>query len=135
MNHSEKIVRQVEHDQVIVALRNDGIVHVQFLPNTEINVELQTVLIELYSQVTLGKKALFIFEGGEFVSITKEARENATLIENDTPTIASAIMVKNLAQKIIADFYYHVNKPKQPYKVFSSFDKGIEWLKSLNLTE
>lgn len=135
MYHTEKIVLQVEHEQVIVALRNDDIVHVQFLPNTEITVALQAVLIDLYEQVTKGKKALFIFEGGEFVSITKEARENAVKMENRTPTLASAIMVKNLGQKIIADFYYKVNKPKQPYKVFWSFDKGIDWLKSLNLTE
>lgn len=134
MNEQDKFVKRIDHEQLIVALRQDGIVHVAFLPNTEITVELQSVMIDLYNQLTLGKKHYFIFEGGEFVSITREARENAIVMEDSTPTIASAIIVKNLGQKIIADFYYKVNRPKQPYKVFWSFEKGIEWLKSLNLT-
>jgi hypothetical protein len=121
-------MKRLENDQVIVTLRGDGIVHVSFLPNTEITVEFQQVLLNMYNEVTGGKKSLFIFDGGEFVSITKDARENAVAIEETTPTKASAIVVKNLAQKIIADFYYKVNRPKQPYKVFWQFDKAIEWL-------
>lgn len=134
MNEQDKFVKRIDHEQLIVAMRQDGIVHVAFLPNTEITVELQSVMVDLYNQLTLGEKHYFIFEGGEFVSITREARENAIQMEDSTPTIASAIIVKNLGQKIIADFYYKVNRPKQPYKVFWSFEKGIEWLKSLNLT-
>lgn len=134
MNQTERIIRKIEHDQFIVALRDDGIVHVTFLPNTEITVQLQGVLIEFYERLTLGEKAYFVFEGGEFVSITKDARENAIVMEESTPTIASAIVVKNLGQKIIADFYYKVNRPKQPYKVFWSFEKAIDWLNGLNLT-
>ena len=123
-------MKRLENDQVIVTLRPDGIVHVSFLPHTEITVEFQEVLLDMYNEVTGGKKSLFVFDGGEFVSITKEARENAVAIEETTPTKASAIVVKNLAQKIIADFYYKVNRPKQPYKVFWQFDKAIEWLHS-----
>jgi len=121
-------MKRLENDQVIVTLRPDGIVHVSFLPHTEITVEFQQVLLDMYNEVTGGKKSLFVFDGGEFVSITKDARENAVAIEETTPTKASAIVVKNLAQKIIADFYYKVNRPKQPYKVFWQFDKAIEWL-------
>lgn len=123
-------MKKLQNDQVVVTLRSDGIVHVSFLPNTEITVEFQHVLVDMYNEVTGGKKSLFVFEGGEFVSITKEARENAVAIEDSTPTKASAIVVKNLGQKIIADFYYKVNRPKQPYKVFWQFDKAIEWLHS-----
>ena len=135
MNQQEKIIQVIEHDQFIVAMRDDGIVHVSFLPNTEITVELQDVLIDHYIQITSGNKARFIFESSEFVSITKEARENAIIIEDSTPTMASAIVVRNLGQKIIADFYYKINKPKQPFKVFWSFEKAIDWLNSLNFTE
>lgn len=135
MIQTEEIIHLIKHEKVHVGLRKDGIVHVYFVSNTEINVELQNVMLNLYHEVTKGKKTPFIFEGGEFISVTKEARENAVKLEPLTPTSASAIMVKNLGQKIIADFYYFVNKPLQPYKVFSNFDKAIAWLNSLNLTE
>ena len=121
-------MKKLQNDQVVVTLRSDRIVHVSFLPNTEITVEFQQVLVDMYNEITGGEKSLFLFDGGEFVSITKEARENAVVIEDSTPTKASAIVVKNLGQKIIADFYYKVNRPKQPYKVFWQSDKAIEWL-------
>lgn len=135
MHQAEKVIRKIEKFNMIVAMRNDGLVHVFYLPNTEITVDLQNEMYKMYEEITEGKKAKFIFEGGEFVSITKEARENAILMEDSTPTLSSAIVVQNLGQKIIADFYYMVNKPKQPYKVFWSFEKAIEWLHSLNLTD
>ena len=135
MNRPEEILRQIVHNQVIVSLRHDGIVHVSFLPKTEITVEFQSLLVNLYDQITLGKKAYFIFEGGEFISVTKEARENAIKLEKDSVNIASAVIFNNLAQRIIADFYYAVNRPKLPYKVFSSFEKGIAWLNSLKDSE
>ena len=131
MNQPEEILREIVHEQVIVAMRHDGIVHVVFLPNTEITVEFQDILVGLYDQITLGQKAYFIFEGGEFVSVTKEARENAIELEKSSITLASAVVFNNLAQRIIADFYYAVNRPKLPYKVFSSFEKGIAWLNSI----
>lgn len=112
-------------------MRDDGIVHVKFLPNTNITVDFQYVLDKIYKRITNGNKAYFIFEGGEFVSVTKDARENAILMEADAMTLASAIIVDNLGHRILADFYYAVNKPKLPYKVFKSIDSAIIWLKEL----
>lgn len=132
---SKQVLEFIEHEKVIVSKRYDSIIHVSFKPNTEITVEFQDELVAMYNQLTGGEKSLFIFEGGEFVSFTKEARENAITIEDNTPTRASAIVVRNLAQKIVADFYYKINKPKQPFKVFWSFEKGILWLQSLKIQD
>jgi hypothetical protein len=125
------VIREIDHENLTVRLLNNQYVHVILKPHTEITVELQVEMVALYREVTNGKKMPFLFEGGEFVSITKEARENAIKMEDDTPTLASAILVKNLAQKIVADFYYKINKPKQPYKVFWSKEKAILWIEQL----
>jgi hypothetical protein len=135
MNRTEEILCQIVHEQVIVAMRDDGIVHVTFRPNTEITVEFQEILADLYFQITLGKKACYIFEGGEFVSATKEARENAIKLEMNSGKIASAVVFKNLAQRILADFYFTINKPQLPYKLFASFEEGIIWLNSIKESE
>jgi hypothetical protein len=133
MHTGMSIVRQIDHEFLTVSLRADGVVHVWLKPNTEINVDLQFQMIQIYMDITGGKKSLFIFEAGEFVSITKEAREFAIKMEKDTPTFASAIVVRNLGQKIIADFYYKVNKPLQPYKVFWKIEKAEEWLSNIKI--
>lgn len=111
-----------------IALRDDGIIHVSFVTGTEITVEIQMKLLDAYNEFTGNQKRKFVFEGGEFVSISKEAMENALLIEEKAPMGITAVVIRNLAQKLVAEFYYKVRKPKQPYKVFKDFDKAIAWL-------
>ena len=69
-----------------------------------------------------------MFEGGEFVSNSKDAMDNTFKIEDEAPLGISAVVIRNLALKLIAEFYYKVRTPKQPYKVFKDFDKAIAWL-------
>ncbi len=131
MQEQDALIRTIKMEDAIIGMRKDGIVHVYFRPCTLIDVPLQLKMLEAYNTITKGKKSLFIFEAGEFVKITKEARDNAVVMEEITPTLASAVMVKNLSQMIIATFYYKIKRPKQPYKVVSKFDKGIDWLKEV----
>lgn len=131
MQQNTEFVRKIEIDEAIVGMRRDRIVHVYFKPHTEINVELQTKLLGVYNEITGTRKHFFIFEGGEFCTVTNEARENAMRIEDIAPVFASVVVVKNVAQKLIADFYQKVNKPKQPYRVVWQFEKGIKWLSEL----
>lgn len=120
----------IETETMIAVLRDDGIMHISFKPNTHITVEAQEEMVKTYWQLTDIKRP-FLFEGGDFVSVSIEARRNALFIEDQTPVLASAILVKNLGQRIIADYYYKVFPPKYPLKVFRSFDEGIAWLHQL----
>jgi hypothetical protein len=128
VQQQEHIIKKVELENAVVAMRDDGIVHVYFKTNAVLDVKLQMALVDVYIQLIGDGFAPFIFEAGEFVTVTKEARDNAIIMEENTPVFGSAVVVKNLAQKLIADFYYKVNRPKRPYKVVSTFEKGIQWL-------
>lgn len=121
-------IKTVKHENFEVNLRSDGIVHVYIFANTRITVEMQSLMGDAYNSVSKVDRP-FIFTGGEFVSITSEARANAVDMASSVPIMCSAIVVRNLAQKIIADYYYRFNKPPDPYKVFKNFENGIEWLK------
>ena len=70
-----------------------------------------------------------MFEAMDHVTITKEAKEYAVKIEDIAPIKASAILVNNLGYKLIAEFYYRINKPRKPFKIFNKEEKAIEWLK------
>lgn len=128
MYEENRIIRRIELPEPSIALRDDGIIHVSFVTGTEITVEIQMKLLDAYNEFTGNQKRKFVFEGGEFVSISKEAMENALLIEEKAPMGITAVVIRNLAQKLVAEFYYKVRKPKQPYKVFKDFDKAIAWL-------
>lgn len=131
INKDPEIVNTIEIPELTVRLRKDGIVHTTFNKGTVLDLELQTKLLDINIKITGGKKSYFIYDAAENVTITKEARDNATKIEHLAPVKGSAIVANNLAYRLIANFYVKFNKPKTPFKVFETFDKGIEWLKSL----
>lgn len=129
MLEQERIIKKVETEQYIVGIRDDSIIHVFYKEHTELDVKLQLEMLDVYIQLCGDKHYPFIFEAEEYITITKEARDNALSLEDKSPLALSAILVKNLAHKLIADFYLKFNKPKRPYKVFKDFQEGINWLK------
>lgn len=133
MNSRELLLTTVETNEAIVGIRRDGIIHVYFKSGTVIDIKLQNQLLKIYNDLTKGKKSLFIFQGGPNCRLTKEARLNALKLDAIAPMAASVVCTLNWYQKIIAEFYYILNKPKQKYMVTRDFEKGVEWLNSLVL--
>ena len=125
------IINTIETSAVTLRMRNDGIVHVTFKKDTIFDIEMQMELLRLSTEITGGKKSNFIYDAEEGVTITKEARDNATAIEHLSVTKATAVVANNLAYRIIANFYVQFNKPVTPFKVVDSLDNGIAWLKTL----
>jgi hypothetical protein len=126
-----KIIREVKIPEATVSLREDGIVYVYYQKNTFLNVELQMRILEIFNDITGGKKSLFIFDADEGVVVTKGARENALIIEDISPVLASAVVAPNLAYRLIANFYMKFQKPKGQYKVVRDVEEGVNWLKTL----
>jgi hypothetical protein len=135
VQNKQDLIKTIELEEAILGLRHDGIYHVYYKANTIIDVPLQEKLRGVLKEMTQNKKSLFLFEAGDYCSVTKEARDNAIKTETDFPSSATVVLVQNLAYKMIADFYYKINKPKQPYKVVRRFDEGIKWLLSFADTE
>lgn len=128
LNDSHYPILRRETEEIVVSLRADGIVHVFIKANTHITVEVQHRMLAAYKEITSVNRP-FVFEPGEFTSISKEARNNAQFMEESSPVSASAIVIHNLGQRIIADYYYRFNRPKRPLAIFKSLDTAIEWLK------
>jgi hypothetical protein len=78
-----------------------------------------------------GGKFYNIYEFDSFSDVEPEVREWAADTSGNLYTFCDAIVIRNLAQKIIADFYLKVNKPQMPTKIFYSVDKAYEWIKEI----
>lgn len=129
MNTSEIITLQrIENEYALIELRSDDIVEVFFKDHFTMDIPAQEYLLKEYQKICNGKRMPFIYHAGNFVTITKEARENAIRLEDQHPANATAILATTLAYKLIAAFYLKFNKPKLPYKVFTDKRKAIEWL-------
>jgi hypothetical protein len=125
------IIKKMEIPEATICLRSDRIVYVAYKENVTLDVKLQTHMLDLFREITGNQKTNFIFETDEGFVVTKEARENAANLEKDTPVKASAMIVTNLATRLIANFFIKVNKPTLKYKLFGNHKDAIEWLNSL----
>jgi hypothetical protein len=63
---------------------------------------------------------------GQFSSISVEARKHAEA--KSMPTPAQAVIIKNLAQRILAKFYHLFRKDDHPLKFFSNIEEALTWL-------
>ena len=131
MKEADRIVKKFEAPGFIIGIRDDGIMHVYYKSNTLIDVGIQSEVRDAAFALSRDKKMPCIFEAGDYVTLTKEARANAKANEEDFPSTASAVIVQNLAYKMVADFYFKMSNPKQPFKVFKKIDEAVEWLKEL----
>ncbi|MBL7902705.1 MAG: hypothetical protein JNK73_11975 [Bacteroidia bacterium] len=107
----------------------EGIVENYFLSGESIEVEdfreLKQANIELMGQ----KPYTVLVTAEELTSFTREAREYVASKEYVGITIAKALLISGLGQRIIGNFYMKVNKPNIKTKLFSDRDKAIEWLR------
>lgn len=128
-----RIIKELDFEDVNLQRKSNDIVYVTFKDNCNLDIPLQMRLLDYYRDLTDGKLMHFMFFAAENVSLSKEARDNAVKIEDQSMLGATAVVVDTLAYKLIANFYLKFNKPKRPYKVFSKEDEAIKWLKSIEL--
>jgi hypothetical protein len=124
-------IRQIILPEATLSLREDGIVHVFYNDNLVLDVPVQLKMADAFNKIADGKKSLFIFEAGENVIVTKEARNNALKLEDSTPILASAVIAHNLAYRMIANFFLKVQRPKGQYKVVADMEEAVNWLHGL----
>jgi hypothetical protein len=129
MEQEIHFTKKLELPEAYIMLRDDGIVHVKFKQDVVIDIDTQMKLLDIYNDLLQHRLSPFLFEAEPGVTITKEARDNAHSIEDVSPLGWTAVLVKNIAHALIANFYLKVNKPKRPYKVFHSREEALEWLK------
>jgi hypothetical protein len=124
-----KKTRFIETACAILTIDENGIGHQFFKDNAVLDIPEQEKLLVAIIKITENKPTPFVTTAGNNVIVTKEARNNAISLEPQYPVSASAIVVQNLAYRLIADFYIKVQKPKTPYKVFTDKDSAYEWCK------
>ncbi|MCE3279119.1 MAG: hypothetical protein K0S44_1310 [Bacteroidetes bacterium] len=125
-----KIVRTLVLSFAEITLDELGIIRVNYLSGSVIDVAEKKELFKAYQEITNDVKSLFIFKAQNNVNFTKEAKKYSIRIEPFQPFMAIAVIADNLAYQILADFYFKIYKPKVAYKVVKSDEKAIEWLLS-----
>lgn len=78
-----------------------------------------------------GRESLVLIVANEVNQFTREAVEFSISDEGLRYTTGDALVVKSLAQRITANIYLKLNKPKKPSKIFNTEKEAARWLYSL----
>lgn len=70
-----------------------------------------------------------IFQFKSFSETDPEVREWASGHNSNRISRMDALVISNLSQKILTDFYLKVSRPVLPTKVFTDLRKALEWIK------
>ncbi len=119
----------IETKIAIISVEENGVGFQYFKDNVVLDIPEQLENLEAIIKVTQNKPTPFVVYAGKNVIVTKDARDNAIPLESKSPINASAIVVQNLAYRLIAEFFIKVQKPKNPYKIFTDKESATEWCK------
>jgi hypothetical protein len=113
-----------------VTLIEKYIIHIDILPEVDLDVPEIKLLHEAVLKVSKGEKYAILSTSGFACTITPAAREySATQPTMKEFRIAKALVVSNLAHSLVGNFYIKFNKPFNPTKMFRSKSEALNWLR------
>ena len=109
------------------------LIRLRYADNAEVDLNAAKVDYKLYDEITQGKPFRKLIISGKFTQLSGEAikyiqfenQKRAHLI------IAEAIVTNSLAQRILGNFYYRLQRPNYNIRMFSSEEKAMKWLNSV----
>lgn len=107
-----------------------GILHVKMLGGVIMDKEDAADNFLVARTLTKNKKVLKLIDSRSIYGINKGGRDFIEKQSKSRPDIAKAILVSTLLQKYLMSFFYNLETPLYPVKIFTSKKKAMEWLKS-----
>lgn len=126
-----KTLNSIKLDFATISMLESSIIKIDMSSGAVIDLDECVKITNAIGDLTDKKKALILMISGNTTSFTSEARAFSASEAGSIYTIADAMIVKNLAQKITVSFYLKINKPIRPSKAFNSESDAIKWLLSL----
>ena len=130
-----EVVQEIHLGFANVRLVSGGIVRLEIFGDIVIGYREAREINDAIGIISGGKECLVLIMADEITQFNNESMDFSASDEGLRYTIADALVVKSLAQRITANFYLAVNAPRKPSRIFNSERHAIEWLQSQQLTE
>lgn len=106
-------------------------VRMNFVENAELSMENVSEFLKLWEEVCSGDKKPFLIDlRGSFISIPLNFIKLLSSNSHSTKwKIAEAIIIDSLSQRLMLRFYKPTEPPQFPFKIFTSENDAITWLK------
>jgi uncharacterized Fe-S cluster-containing protein len=111
------------------SLLEDGILSIQLLANSEIDISESKLMQKLSLEITRGEKFVALIDAREAFFVSKESREWGSTAEAQKNMVAQAIVVNSLANRLIGNFIIQFHKPIAKTRLFSDEKSALQWLR------
>ncbi len=125
-----KVLQAVQMRVARIEVWENNIIYFDLKDNDEVELADAKEHTALLKGIYDGKnKFLVLVNPGQYTSITKEAREFSATPEANEMTIAVAVIIKSLAQRMIMNFISVFTKTQAiEFKSFEDRETALEWL-------
>jgi hypothetical protein len=124
-----QIINSTQIKAGTISLRSDGIMLYEIKEDYMVDVQDLKDINQAVGKIGNGGKYPNLIMMGNYTNITNEATEYSTSDENNVYTLADAFVLKSLHQKLLANLYLKINRPKIPTRFFENTVDAVEWLK------
>ncbi|MCK4765615.1 MAG: STAS/SEC14 domain-containing protein [Candidatus Aminicenantes bacterium] len=121
--------KTIETRTAAVSLDDGGFVRIVINSKAEIDLKDITEINKGIRKFNQGEKIPIFLDARGTKSITREARSFGDDEKSTEVTKAVAFLIGNPVSRVIGNFFLGLNKPPFPFKMFTSEEKAIRWLK------
>lgn len=126
-----KLTNEIQLNFAKVQLYEPALVRIEIFSGTVIGLKESKSMNDAIGALSEGKESLVLIVADEFAQFDRDSSDFSASEEGQRYTIADALVVKSLSQKILANFYLKFNKPAKPTRIFTNEEEAITWLFSL----
>lgn len=129
-HHSDyHYTKEITTNTIRLRMLSNGIIHYTYLPDAEVDevehLQNHKALLELVNEKA---KYPALLDGDDFAVVTPEGRKLVRELEPYIPVSARAMVIKQLGQRMLANFYIKFHKPIIPTKIFNDHQEALKWL-------
>ena len=128
------IVDEIKHELFHLYLRNDGIVQMNTFDEAFFTLKEAEEFVKALRKITKGVPHLILKVPGKHASVDSESRAYMATEDALRFSIAEAVIIRNVAQRMIGNFYLKFDKPNKPIHLFNEIDEAEKWLKTFQHT-
>ena len=115
-----------------ICKRDDGIIFQKLLPDAIETLETAKEVSDIIEKLSGGEKCLFLADASNIKYMERDARVYYSSSEQSKRLYRGVAVISNTSiGKIIGNFFLGFNKPPFPFKMFTSGDEAVVWLKEL----
>jgi len=128
-----KLIESIELEFCTISLREDDIVEQRFVREDpySITAEVLQEFDDTIKKICNGEQKCILSIPGLYGSMTPEARK-VPVFKDANHTIAIALIIQSLSQRLLANFFFKINKAPYPVKFFKNEIEATLWLREQN---